>query len=91
MTGYHKNLSSAIFDQFSDLDNTLVAEVDVRESVSEQIDIIATQVAAWSEEWKRRAKFLGRKVIPLGVKITLMEMTIKGSRRLCRYEAVLRS
>jgi hypothetical protein len=89
MTGH--NISSVELEHFSDLDKVLIAEARINDPISTQIEMIAIQVEAWSREWRRRTHFLTKKVIPLGVKISLMDMTIRGGLRFCRYEIVVKS
>ena len=91
MTSLHRNIPIDLVRQFADLDSICIAEVDIDESYDRQIETIAIQVGHWSQEWMTRTEFLTSTVVPLGVKITLVNMTIKDGRRLCMYEAVLRS
>lgn len=91
MTGLHKDIPVAMLSQFADLDSVCIVEVDADESIDKQIETIATQVGYWSQEWMARTELLTSTVVPLGVKIILIHMTIKDGQRICRYEAVLRS
>jgi len=44
-----------------------------------------------SQEWMARTELLTSTVVPLGVKIILVNMAIKDGQRICMYEAILRS
>jgi len=91
MTGLHKDIPIEMIQQFADLDSICIAEVDIDESYDKQIETISVQVGHWSQEWMARTEFLTSTVVPLGVKIILVNMTIKDGIRVCMYEAVLRS
>jgi len=90
MGSFHREIPALLVNQFSDLNTVFIAEADANDPISKQIDIIATQVESWSKEWKERAKFLTKKIVPLGVKIALVDVITKDGRRFCRYEALLR-
>ena len=91
MSGLHKNIPVAMVRQFADLDSVCIAEVDIDEPIYRQIEEIATQVGHWSQEWMARTELLTSTVVPLGVKIILVNMAIKDGQRICMYEAILRS
>jgi len=91
MSGLHKDIPVAMLSQFADLESVCIAEVDVDEPIDKQIEAIAVQVGLWSQEWMIRTELLTSTVVPLGVKIILIHMAIKGGQRICKYEAVLRS
>ena len=67
------------------------SSLELAKTIDKQIETIATQVGHWSQEWMARTELLTSTVVPLGVKIILIHMAIKGGQRICKYEAVLRS